>query len=186
MLFPLVFLAILSVIGGWIGAERFGTYLAPSVGARSAEAASSSLEWTLTGLAIFVALLGWFIADRMYRVRPGSADKLATSMSGPYTILLHKYWVDEFYGAVIVKPLMSMSTYVLGWVVDKAVIGGAVWLLGGLATFAGALLQRLQSGNIRSYAAWITAGAAALLLFVIVPWTTVLANLGIHLNMAGH
>jgi NADH-quinone oxidoreductase subunit L len=107
-------------------------------------------------------------------------------MAGPYKLLVHKYWVDEFYGAVVVKPLMATSTYVLGWVVDKAVIGGAAWLLGGLATFAGALLQRWQSGNIRSYAAWVAAGAAALLLFVIVPWTSVLANFGIHLNMAGH
>ena len=186
MLGPLVLLAILSVIGGWIGAERFGAYLAPSVGTRTAEAASSSLEWTLTGLAVFVALLGWFIADRMYRTKPESADRLATSMAGPYKLLVHKYWVDEFYGAVVVKPLMATSTYVLGWVVDKAVIGGAAWLLGGLATFAGALLQRWQSGNIRSYAAWVAAGAAALLLFVIVPWTSVLANFGIHLNMAGH
>ena len=70
----------------------------------------------------------------------------------------------------MVKPLMATSTYLLGWVVDKAVIGGAAWLLGGIATFAGAILQRWQSGNIRSYAAWLAAGAAAVLLFVVVPW----------------
>ena len=186
MLGPLVILAILSVIGGWVGIERFGAYLAPAVGSRTAEEASSTLEWTLTGLAVLVAVLGWFIADRMYRARPESADQLATSMPGPYKLLLNKYYVDEFYGATVVKPLMATSTYVLGWVVDKAILGGAAWLLGGVATFAGALLQRWQSGNIRSYAAWVAAGAAALLLFVVVPWATVLANFGIHLNMAGH
>jgi NADH-quinone oxidoreductase subunit L len=84
-----------------------------------------------------------------------------------------------------VKPLLATSTYFLGWVVDKAILGGAAWLLGGVAVFCGALLQRWQSGNIRSYAAWLAAGAAALLLFVVVPWATVLANFGIHLNMAG-
>ena len=51
------------------------------------------------------------------------------------------------------------------------------WLLGGIATFGGAILQRWQSGNLRSYAAWLAAGAAALLLFVLVPWTSVLAEL---------
>jgi NADH-quinone oxidoreductase subunit L len=94
--------------------------------------------------------------------------------------------VDEVYNAAVVKPLMIFSTYFLDWVIDKAVLGGLAWLLGGIATFAGALLQRWQSGNIRSYAAWLTAGAAAVLLFIVVPWATVLASFGIHLNMAGH
>ena len=65
----------------------------------------------------------------------------------------------------------------------EAILGGAAWLLGGIATFFGAFLQRWQSGNLRSYAAWLAAGAAALLLFALVPWTTVLGNMGIHLNM---
>jgi NADH-quinone oxidoreductase subunit L len=94
--------------------------------------------------------------------------------------------VDEIYSAAIVKPLLAFSTYVLDWVVDKAMLGGLAWLLGGIATFCGALLQRWQSGNIRSYAAWLTAGAAAVLLFIVVPWASLLANLGIHLNFAGH
>jgi NADH-quinone oxidoreductase subunit L len=68
----------------------------------------------------------------------------------------------------VVKPLMVLSTYFLGWVVDKALLGGTAWLLGGIATFSGALLQRWQSGNIRSYAAWLAAGAAAVLIFILV------------------
>ena len=56
--------------------------------------------------------------------------------------------------------------------VDKAILGGAAWLLGGIATFCGAILQRWQSGNLRSYAAWLAAGAAAVLLFVLVPWAS--------------
>ena len=70
MLGPLVILALLSVGGGWIGAGRFGAYLAPAVGAKAAEAGSNSLEWILTGLAVAVAAIGWFIAHRMYRARP--------------------------------------------------------------------------------------------------------------------
>ncbi len=77
----------------------------------------------------------------------------------------------------MVKPLLVLSKYLLDWVVDKALLGGTAWLLGGIATFAGALLQRWQSGNIRSYAAWLAAGAAAVLIFVVVPWSAVLASL---------
>jgi NADH-quinone oxidoreductase subunit L len=98
-------------------------------------------------------------------------------MPGPYNLLVHKYYVDELYSAVIVKPLLAISTYVLGWVVDNAILGGLAWLLGGIATFSGALLQRWQSGNLRSYAAWLAAGAAALLLFLFAP--AILASQGI-------
>jgi NADH-quinone oxidoreductase subunit L len=58
-------------------------------------------------------------------------------------------------------------------VVDTGLLDGLAWLLGGIALFTGAILQRWQSGNLRSYAAWLAAGAAAVLLFVLVPWTTV-------------
>ena len=88
---------------------------------------------------------------------------------------------------MVVKPLLGFSKFVLEWVVDYGILGGAAWLLGGIATFTGAILQRWQSGNLRSYAAWLAAGAAAVLLFLLVPWATVLANLSaIHLGMAGH
>jgi NADH-quinone oxidoreductase subunit L len=187
MLAPLVILALLSVCGGWVGIEHFATFLAPSVGTRPTEAGSAHLELILSIVAVGVALLGWFVADLLYRQKPTRPAELATALPGSYKLLANKYYVDEFYGATVVKPLLATSTYFLGWVVDKAMLGGAAWLLGGIATFAGALLQRWQSGNIRSYAAWLAAGAAAVLLFIVVPWPTVLASLSaIHFGVAGH
>jgi len=133
-----------------------------------------------------VALLGWLLAYLFYRQRSTLPAQLADALPGSYKLLANKYYVDEFYGAAVVKQLLAISTYFLGWVVDKALLGGAAWLLGGIATFAGALLQRWQSGNIRSYAAWLAAGAAAVLLFIVVPWPAVLASLpAIHLGLAG-
>jgi NADH-quinone oxidoreductase subunit L len=186
MLGPLVILALLSIGGGWIGIERFSAFLAPATGARAVDASGNHMELVLSIVAVAVALLGWYIADLLYRQKPARPEELAAAYPAGYTLLVKKYYVDEFYGATVVKPLLVMSTYFLGWVVDKAILGGAAWLLGGIATFCGALLQRWQSGNIRSYAAWLAAGAAAVLLFVVVPWGAVLANFGIHLNMAGH
>jgi NADH-quinone oxidoreductase subunit L len=185
MLGPLVILAVLSIGGGWIGIERFASYLAPSAGPLSVEAGSASLEWTLAGLAVVAALLGWFIAHRMYSARPETPERLAASMSGSYKLLLHKYWIDELYGAVIVKPILATSRFVLEWIVDVAILGGAAWLLGGIATLGGAILQRWQSGNLRSYAAWLTAGAAVVLLYVL--WAYSPASLSAFFNhRAGH
>ena len=186
MLGPLVVLALLSVCGGWIGIERFGAFLAPAVGASATDAGSAQLELILSVAAVAVALLGWYIAYIFYLRKPQQPAELAATLPTGYKILFNKYYVDDFYGATVVKPLFAISTYVLGWVVEKAILGGATWLLGGIATFSGALLQRWQSGNLRSYAAWLAAGAAAVLLFVVVPWPTVLANLGIHFTLAGH
>jgi len=137
--------------------------------------------------AVAVAFLGWIAADFLYRQRPAQAERLATDFPGGYKLLANKYYVDEFYGATVVKPLLVISTYFLDWVVDKALLGGTAWLLGGIATFSGALLQRWQSGNIRSYAAWLAAGAAAVLIFVVIPWSALLASLStIHFGVAGH
>ena len=186
MLGPLVILALLSVGGGWIGINHFAAYLAPSVGVRATEAGSASLEILLSIAAVGVALIGWFIADRLYRRRPEGPAQLAAALPTGYKLLANKYFVDEIYGMTIVKPLLAFSKYLLEWVVDIGILGGLAWLLAGTATLGGAILQRWQSGNLRSYAAWLAFGAAALLLFVFVPWITVLAGFGIHLGLAGH
>jgi NADH-quinone oxidoreductase subunit L len=191
MLVPCVILAVLAVCGGWIGIGgglgRFGAFLAPALGAREAETGAGNMELILSIVAVAVAILGWFIADRLYRQKPQRAAELAAAYSGPHTLLLHKYYVDELYGASIIKPLLAFSTYFLDWFVDRALLGGTAWILGGIAKFCGAILQRWQSGNLRSYAGWLAAGVAAMLLFILLPWSGVLATwFGIHLNLGGH
>jgi NADH-quinone oxidoreductase subunit L len=186
MLAPLLILAFLSICGGWIGIERFAAFLAPSVGAGAIETTNPQLEMMLSVAAVFVALVGWVLADMFYRRYPADPARLASTLPGGYKLLANKYYVDEAYGG-LVKGLLGFSTYFLSLFVDKAILGGAAWLLGGIATFSGALLQRWQSGNLRSYAAWLAAGAAAVLLFILVPWSTVLAGLpAFHLSMFGH
>ena len=187
---PLVILAILSVVGGWIGFGEnlgpFGRFLAPTLGVHNTEAGSAGLEWGMSALAVLAGAIGWYVAHRFYSERSESAEKLATSFAGTYNVLVHKYYVDEIYNFLFVKPVLVLSKFILDWVVDVAILGGAVWLLGGIATLAGAILQRWQSGNLRSYAAWLALGAAALLLFVLMPWTSILAGFGLHVGMAGH
>jgi NADH-quinone oxidoreductase subunit L len=190
MLGPLVILATLSICGGWIGMDRFGSFLSAVTGPTIDPATApggTSLDWALSGVAVAVALLGWLVAYLFYGKKSERAANLAAAVPAGYTLLTHKYYVDEFYGATVVKPLLAFSNYVLNWLVDKAILGGAAWLLGGIATFFGAVLQRWQSGNIRSYAAWLAAGAAAVLLFLVVPWPTVWpASIDFIAKVMGH
>jgi NADH-quinone oxidoreductase subunit L len=187
---PLVILAVLSIGGGWIGIDRFGSFLSAVTGPTIDPATApggKSLDIGLSVVAVAVALIGWFVAHLFYGKKTQRPAELAAALPAGYKLLANKYYVDEFYGATVIKPLMATSTYLLGWFVDKAILGGAAWLLGGIATFAGALLQRWQSGNLRSYAAWLAAGAAAVLLFVVVPWSTVWpVSLDFVWKVAGH
>ncbi|HVC45754.1 MAG TPA: NADH-quinone oxidoreductase subunit L [Terracidiphilus sp.] len=184
MLGPLVILGLFSVGGGWIGIEHFSAYLAPSTGPLR-EGGSAGLKYGLMALAAAVAFLGWYIADRLYRQRPDEPAKIAAAYPAGYNLLANKYFVDEIYGYVFVKPLLAFSKLFLEWVVDFAILGGTAWLLAGTANLGGAILQRWQSGNLRSYAAWLALGAACLLLFALVPWSAVLAGFGFHVGGVG-
>ena len=187
MTIPLVILGLLSVCGGWIGIERFSNYLAPAVGAHVAASASPHLEIWLSILAVLIAAEGWLIADKYYRRKPERPAQLAAAIPSAYNLVANKYYVDELYRKIFVRPLLAGSQYLLGWVVDTGILGGLAWLLGGSAVFGGAVLQRWQSGNLRSYAAWLTAGAAAVLIFAaLLSFGVITGSHGIATRWAGH
>ncbi|HEX8711039.1 MAG TPA: NADH-quinone oxidoreductase subunit L [Terracidiphilus sp.] len=186
MLVPMVILGLLSICGGWIGIEHFGNYLTPVLGAMPTAGGSTSLEIILTVIAVGLAVEGWFIIDKYYRRKPERPWELTQIFPATYKLLLNKYYVDEIYGAAIVNPIFVVSRFFLDVIVDKGILGGATWLIAGTATMSGAILQRWQSGNIRSYAAWLAAGAAAVLLFVVIAWHAAFAGLGLHIRMVGH
>ena len=125
-------------------------------------------------LAVGLALLGWLVAYLLYGIDNGLTARLARVFPGPHKLLANKYFVDEIYGVDCCQAAAwhSRSTFWAGlWM--WAFWAELAWLLGGMAMLTGAILQRWQSGNLRSYAAWLAAGAAAVLLFLLVPWTTV-------------
>src|SRR3984885_5551447 len=105
MLTPLVILAILSVIGGWVGVpEAMGGhaeiahFLSPVTGAAHEAAEGRSMELMLAAVSVTVAVIGWFIAHLMYFAKPELPAQLASKVRGLYSLLLNKYWVDELYG----------------------------------------------------------------------------------------
>jgi NADH-quinone oxidoreductase subunit L len=103
---------------------------------------------------VAVALIGWLIADRLYRQKPAQPAQMAAALPGAYKLLANKYYVDEIYGATVVKPLLGFSKYVLGWVVDAGLLGGLAWLLGGIAP----LPARFCNGGSRAICARMRRG----------------------------
>src|SRR5206468_10335700 len=115
---------------------------------------AGNLEYLMMALAVAAGALGWFIAHRMYYQRNAAAQLSAPALAG-HNLLVYQYYVDEFYGFIILKPLIALSKYFLEWVVDFAILGGLAWILAGIASFSGAVLQRWKSGTLRTYASWL-------------------------------
>jgi NADH-quinone oxidoreductase subunit L len=128
----------------------------------------------LTGWPVIVALLGLLTAWWFYIKNPETPKNLARSLSGPYTLLLHKYWIDELYNAVIVAPLLWISTNVLWHVVDEGAIDGTVNGIARGLRESGGRVREIQSGNTRSYATWVVIGAAGVTVLMLVLWRMVL------------
>ncbi len=129
------------------------------VEAAGVEAEAHSLELWLAGVAVVTAFIGFLVALWLYLKRPEKAEGLAKSLRRAYIILLNKYYVDELYAALIVKPLLWASTNVLWKAADVAGIDGTVNAIVDGTTAIGDGVRRTQSGNTRSYAVWVVVGA---------------------------
>jgi NADH-quinone oxidoreductase subunit L len=171
MTVPLMLLAILSIIGGFVGVplalgghNEIADFLAPvfatAITTPTAEA-SSSLEISLAATSVAVVLVGFYAAWLFYWKKPGSAAALARKFHPLYALLNHKYWIDEAYGLLIIAPLLAVSRLVLNGLIDNGLIQGAGAGLAATTRSGGWLVRRVQSGNIRSYAGWLALGAAA-------------------------
>jgi NADH-quinone oxidoreductase subunit L len=177
MLFPLVILAILSVVGGWVGVpaamgghDEIGHFLDPvftSGGAVEAATASRSLELGLAVISVLVAAIGFFIAYVFYYKKPRTAAALAARVPALYRLVENKFYIDEIYSAMIVGPLLMFSRLFLGGLIDGGIVSGSGAAAGAGTRGLSSLVRRIQSGNIRSYAGWLAIGAAAVLLVMI-------------------
>ena len=172
MLVPLMILAILSIIGGWVGiGGRFEHFLAPvfQTGVEAAHEVEphSSMEEILMLISVAVSVCGLALAWLLYVKKPQLPKQIAEGMGSLYRAVFNKYYVDEFYARLLVKPLLLGSTNILWKGVDQGVIDAA---LDGSATGANEVsdsIRHMQSGNLRSYAGWIAAGAAAVIVYMI-------------------
>jgi NADH-quinone oxidoreductase subunit L len=177
MLFPLVVLAILSVIGGWVGipiafggSDEAEHFLQPifneGVVGTVINAGSHALELTLAAISILTAVLGLYIAYIFYYKKPRTAAALAGRAPALYRLVENKFYVDEIYG-VVVSAILMFSRFFLGGLIDGGIVDGAGAAAGGTTKGLSSLVRRVQSGNIRSYAGWLALGAAAVLLVMI-------------------
>jgi NADH-quinone oxidoreductase subunit L len=174
MLAPLMILAVLSLIGGFVGwGNHFEHFLAPVFGAGggATDTGGGLIEKLLMGVSVAVALSGWWLAYFLYYKRDDLPQKIADSLGSFYQAVVHKYYIDELYAVLFVKPLVDGSTRILWQDVDRKIIDATVNDSADAARQVSDEVRQMQSGNIRSYAGWIAAGSAVVIAFMIWMWT---------------
>jgi NADH-quinone oxidoreductase subunit L len=156
MTVPLVVLAALSLAGGYFDVPRWLEPLFPLAGEHH--------DQLLVLISVGAGFTGIALAYYLYLARPGTADRIASSLGWLYRLVLDKYRIDELYAAVIVRPIMRGSEKILWKGFDVGLIDATVNGVGSRARAMGGVLRLAQSGYIRSYAVWIVLGALMILL----------------------
>jgi NADH-quinone oxidoreductase subunit L len=145
-------------------AGQAGAAAAPGEAAAVHEgpAASEETELLLMGVSTGLALTGIGLAAYFWLRHRAAADTLASSLAPLHTLLLNKYYVDELYDAVVVRPIGAMSVGL--WKgADAILIDGSVNGVGQAVQRTSAVLRLLQSGSVRAYAASLFLGVVLIL-----------------------
>ncbi len=173
MIVPLAILAGLSVVGGLVGVPMmegghpFERWLAPvfETGAHAEPNAPMSppVEWMLIALSVGVAVAGIVLALRSYLWTPEMATRLRERLALVHKAWANKYWVDELYDAVVVRPIHATSVRLWRfW--DEKVVDGTVNGVGYTVEGFSAVLRLFQTGFVGTYALFLTLGVVALLI----------------------
>ena len=172
MTIPLVLLAILSTVGGFIGIphvfakgmDRFGGFLAPVFsGLPEAPVPSSSVELVLMVLTLLLASAGIWGAYTVYIRGNTVFDRLVPRAL--YTLSLRKFYVDEVYDALIVGPVRKIA-WGFSRIVDALIIDGGLTLAALTVRSVGNVIRYSQTGVVQHYALIMVIGALVVIVYV--------------------
>ena len=207
MTMPLQVLAVGSIVAGLVGvpsalfgSSAIGRFLGPVFpaagaggGHGSAHGPSTAEELGLMALSVAVAVAGLLLARRVFVVQPEAAERMARRWPRAHALLLGRYFVDEFYGATVIRGTVASArglwrldtslvdglvngsgklTLITAWfsgLTDRTVVDRLVNLTGAMIREAGLAARRLQSGLVQNYALLMLFGVFAfvtLFLFV--------------------
>ncbi len=175
MTLPLIVLAVLSAVGGFMGAPMFvgkhylADYLAPIFtyskqilpAAFTAEPEHAT-ELMLMGISVLVAVVGIGLAYVLYVARAQRPAEDEAHRSAPESLVYHKYYVDELYNSLFVKPVMALSTGLYKFV-ENGVIDPIANGVGRVTLAGGRLLRNVQTGSVETYLILMVLGIVLIL-----------------------
>ncbi len=170
MTIPLIILAILSTVGGFVGIPLiqgwnvFHEFLAPSIAHVAAGHEvhhSMTFEVMMMLVSMGVAGIGIFIAYKMYIKQPELPAQVTAKVPGLYDLIYNKYYVDEIYDATVVEPIKNGSVF-LWQEADSKVIDGAVNGTASVVDRLSLVIRKLETGYVQNYALGILIGVAVI------------------------
>ncbi len=181
MTIPLIILAVLSVIGGYIGLPEvfsgehgniFHNWLepvyAPAIDKLGYFGSHTHLEEILLMIiSVALALTAIYFALKIYTKKPGIAVDVSNKFKGLYNLLLNKYFIDEIYEATIIQPIQKGSEKILWKFTDNIIIDGAVNGVAKIMNKGSSVIRKIQTGITQFYAFIMVLGIAVVLLWII-------------------
>ncbi len=180
MVIPLIILGVLALAGGYVGipavllehGNSFEHFLHPvfeeGLSLDHAEShPSHTTELIMMAVSVMIALIGIFLAYTFYIRNTEKPAKIASSIKGVYKLVFNKYYIDEVYEAVIVKPIGAISKTFLWKVFDAGIIDGIVNGTAYTTQGISGMLRKIQSGYIQAYAFSIFIGVVFLVTYFI-------------------
>jgi NADH-quinone oxidoreductase subunit L len=165
MTIPLMLLALGAIAAGWVGiphllggGEHFAEFLKPVLGHPEAHGTHNE-EWMVMGISIIVGLSGIGLAAYLYLARTDIPVRLANKYSAVYNTVFNKYYVDELYSFLLVRPTLWAARNILVSFTDAKIIEGVV---NGVPKSIGDFsqtLRKIQTGLAQHYAIIMAAGA---------------------------
>jgi NADH-quinone oxidoreductase subunit L len=156
MTIPLIVLAILATVGGWVNlpdgilwGNAFVRFLAPAVGTFHPVLEEGAIS---RSLPLAAPILGILLAYILYIRLPGIPFLLAWRLKPAYDLLLNKYYIDEVYNLIVTRPLFWISDNVLNRAIDSYAIDGVAEGTGLAVQTGGQVARRAETGNVQHYA----------------------------------
>lgn len=174
---PLIILAILSTIGGFVGmpavfseTNSFEEYLHPLISFPSVwqnTAPSHLFEWTIVVVSIIVLTACILFTYRRFAVKQSMVSDNENDRGGSVNLAYSKFFVDEFYDTIIAKPLLAISNFFYK-IFDLKLIDGIVNSMSKILTSASGTLRFAQTGYVGFYIFAMVFGILAILLYNLV------------------
>jgi len=171
---PLICLAVGAVAAGWFGipavlggGAHWGHFLEPVVGHPHVHP-SHTTEFILMAISVGAGAFGIFLAWLLYLKFPKIPQTIRESFPKLHTLSLNKYFVDEIYGATIIKPVLSISNNFILKFFDLGVIENIV---NGIPKFIGYVsgsIRKVQDGLVSHYLAYMGSGVVAIIIWMYV------------------
>ncbi len=165
---PLVILAVLAVIGGAInlpGSTWLNHFLEPILSGKHEEHALGIHEYMLMGIALAGAIVGIIWANAKY-IKQSFVPKEDAAIVGFNKTIYNKYYVDEFYTFLIVKPINGLANFFRTTL--EPALGKVVFSLGTVANGLGIQGKKLQNGNIGLYLFAFVIGVCAIITYLFI------------------